>query len=85
MSAQMLEVSIRSRNGALSRKGCVVNGQMAKASNKWVPPCAFGQLEGEAHAAGVAPRGNPPPVPPYPGRTGPHTRFRLPHPGDENR
>ena len=27
-------VSIRSRNGAPSRKGCVVNGQMAKASNK---------------------------------------------------
>ena len=26
MSAQMLEVSIRSRNGAPSRKGCVVNG-----------------------------------------------------------
>ena len=29
MSAQMLEISIRSRNGALSRKGCVINGQMA--------------------------------------------------------
>ena len=27
-------VSIRSRNGAHSRKGCVVNGQMTKASNK---------------------------------------------------
>ena len=27
-------VSIRSRNGAPSRKGCVVNGQMIKASNK---------------------------------------------------
>ena len=27
-------VSIRNRNGAPSRKGCVVNGQMAKASNK---------------------------------------------------
>ncbi|CAM9992457.1 unnamed protein product [Laminaria digitata] len=27
-------VSIRSRNGAPSRKGCVVNGQMTKASNK---------------------------------------------------
>ena len=27
-------VSTRSRNGASSRKGCVVNGQMAKASNK---------------------------------------------------
>ena len=27
-------VSTRSRNGAPSRKGCVVNGQMAKASNK---------------------------------------------------
>ena len=27
-------VSNRSRNGAPSRKGCVVNGQMTKASNK---------------------------------------------------
>ena len=27
-------VSIRSRNGAPSRKGCVVSGQMTKASNK---------------------------------------------------
>ena len=27
-------VSIRSRNGAPSRKGCVVDGQMTKASNK---------------------------------------------------
>ena len=27
MSAHMLEVSIRSRNGAPSRTGCVVNGQ----------------------------------------------------------
>ena len=27
-------VSIRSRNGAPSRKGCVVNGQMTKAGNK---------------------------------------------------
>ena len=27
-------VSIRSRNGAPSLKGCVVNGQMTKASNK---------------------------------------------------
>ena len=26
-------VSIRSRNGAPYRKGCVVNGQMTKASN----------------------------------------------------
>ena len=26
-------VSIRSRNGAPSRKGCVVNGQMTKAGN----------------------------------------------------
>ena len=36
MNAQMLEVcvSIRSRNGAPSRKDCVVNGQMTKASNK---------------------------------------------------
>ena len=28
------DVSIRSRNGAPSRKGCVVNGQMTKAGNK---------------------------------------------------
>ena len=34
MRAQLLEVSIRSRNGAPSRKGCVVSGQMTKASNK---------------------------------------------------
>ena len=34
MSAQLLEVSIRSRNGAPSRNGCVVNGQITKASNK---------------------------------------------------
>ena len=27
-------VSLRSRNGAPSRKGCVVNGQTTKASNK---------------------------------------------------
>ena len=27
-------VSIRSRNGALSRKGCVVSGQLTKTSNK---------------------------------------------------
>ena len=34
MSAQMLEVSLnRSRNGSPPRKGCVVNGHMAKASN----------------------------------------------------
>ena len=31
-------VSIRSRNGAPSRKACVVNGQMTKASNKCVRP-----------------------------------------------
>ena len=33
MSTQMLEMSVRSRNGAPSRKGCVVNGQITKASN----------------------------------------------------
>ena len=27
-------ISIRGRNGAPSRKGCVVNGRMTKASNK---------------------------------------------------
>ena len=33
-------VSIMSRNGAPSRKVCVINGQMTKASKKWVllPP-----------------------------------------------
>ena len=31
-------VSIRSRNGAPSRKGCLVNGQMTKASNKMSTP-----------------------------------------------
>ena len=34
MSAQMLKVSIRSKNGDPSQKRCVVNGQMTKASNK---------------------------------------------------
>ena len=31
-------VSIRSRNGALSRKRCVINGQLAKATNEDTPP-----------------------------------------------
>ena len=31
-------VSITSRKGSPSQKGCVVNGQMLKASNKSVPP-----------------------------------------------
>ena len=31
-------VSIRSRNGAPSQKGCVINDQLTKASNKCVPP-----------------------------------------------
>ena len=34
MSAKMLELSLRIRTGAPSRKGRVVNGQMTKASNK---------------------------------------------------
>ena len=38
MGAQMLEVSIRSWNRAPSRRACVVNGQMIKASNKLVRP-----------------------------------------------
>ena len=38
MSAQMLDVPIRSRTGAPPRKGCVVNGQMTNASNKSVHP-----------------------------------------------
>ena len=35
---QMLEVSIRSRHVAPSRKGSVVNGQTTKASNKRIRP-----------------------------------------------
>ena len=38
MSAQMLEVSIRTMNGAPSRKGCVVDCQMTKAQHKSTPP-----------------------------------------------
>ena len=34
LSAEMSEASSRSRNGALPRKGCAVNGQMTKAGNK---------------------------------------------------
>ena len=38
MSAQLFGgVSTRSRNGAPSRRGCVVNGRVTKASNKLVP------------------------------------------------
>ena len=33
VKAQMLETSIVRRNGAPSRKGCVANGQMTKASS----------------------------------------------------
>ena len=35
-----VSVSIRSRNGAPSRKGCVVNGQMTKVCNRYTqrPP-----------------------------------------------
>ncbi|CAM9674867.1 unnamed protein product [Sphacelaria rigidula] len=33
-SAQILEFSIRGNDGAPRRKGCVVNGQTAEASNK---------------------------------------------------
>ena len=39
MSAQTLEVSTRSRNGAPSRKGCVVNDQMTRqVTNEYLPP-----------------------------------------------
>ena len=40
MGAQVLEVSLSGVGTVLrlSRKGCVVNGQMTKASNKWVRP-----------------------------------------------
>ena len=44
MSVQMVETCVSTtsrngpRNGAPSRKGCVVNGQMTKASNKQIPP-----------------------------------------------
>ena len=37
-------VSIRSRNGAPSRKGCVVNGQTTKSSNKGVRPSRSSRL-----------------------------------------
>ena len=41
----MLEVSLlRSRNGAPSRKGRAVNGQITKASNKGVRPAPTMQL-----------------------------------------
>ena len=41
MSAQMLEVSIRSRKGSPSRKGCVVNGEMTQGKQHMStpPPC----------------------------------------------
>ena len=32
-------VSVRSRNGAPLRKGCVVNGQMTASNNKYTPRC----------------------------------------------
>ena len=38
LSAQILKVSIRSRSSAPSREGCMVNGQMTKASNKMSTP-----------------------------------------------
>ena len=42
------DVSTRSRTGALSRKGCVVNDQMTKASNIYdclpPPPCSASRL-----------------------------------------
>ena len=48
MSAQMLEVyAIRSRNGAPSRKGCVLNGQMTKVNNKRVRPPSPNAVGGE--------------------------------------
>ena len=54
------------------------------------PPPVLGQSGGEARATGVAPRGNPT-ISPYPGKIGPHPRFRNPskhlqlrQPSDEN-
>ena len=41
-------VSIRSRNGTVSRKGCEVNGPMTQASNKCVPPPIMARLERDA-------------------------------------
>ena len=38
LSAQMLEVSLRSRIGGPSQEGCVVNGQMTKASKQMSRP-----------------------------------------------
>lgn len=37
MSTEMMEVSIRRKNGAPSCKGCVINGEMKKASNSRPP------------------------------------------------
>ena len=45
-------VSVRSRNGAPSRKGCVVNGQMTRASNKWVPPQKKTKIGADLHLRG---------------------------------
>ena len=48
-------VSSRSRNGAPSRKGCVVNGQITKASNKRVRPFLKSQRR---HSSMGPPPGN---------------------------
>lgn len=37
LNARPIGISIRSRNAALSRKGCAVNGQMTMANSKRVP------------------------------------------------
>ena len=43
-------VSTRSRNGASTRKRCVVNGQMTTASNKGVRPPPVLRLERDARS-----------------------------------
>ena len=45
----MLEVSIRSRSGAPSRKGLVVNGQITTASNEYAPPSSIPYLGVKCH------------------------------------
>ena len=61
LSAQMLEVSDRSRNGAPSRQGCMVNGQITKVSDK----------------REYAPLPTPPPPHPPPSRSPPHATQRA--------
>ena len=71
--ANVGDVFIRIRNGAPSGKGCVANGQMTNASNKYVrrppppPPCMLPSLyetfqndEKATKARGISPYGDDP-------------------------